>query len=146
MSQIPKQTVTNWEHFPHDADIGVRGYGSTCAEAFENAARALTAIVVPLETVVPAHRVAITCDAPDDEVLFVDWLNAIVFEMATRHMLFGDFRVEIADGALKGEAIGETVDRARHAPTVEPKGATFTTLKVGRQPDGRWFAQCVVDV
>ena len=34
-----------WEHFPHDADIGVRGWGATPAEAFEQAALALTAVV-----------------------------------------------------------------------------------------------------
>jgi SHS2 domain-containing protein len=31
-------------------------------------------------------------------------------------------------------------------PAVEPKGATLTALKVERQDDGAWVAQCVVDV
>ncbi len=34
-----------WEHFPHAADVGVRGFGKTPAEAFEQAALALTAVV-----------------------------------------------------------------------------------------------------
>jgi SHS2 domain-containing protein len=29
---------------------------------------------------------------------------------------------------------------------VEIKGATFTALLVRQQPDGRWVAQCVLDV
>jgi tRNA nucleotidyltransferase (CCA-adding enzyme) len=29
---------------------------------------------------------------------------------------------------------------------VEIKGATFTELKVGQDEQGRWLAQCVVDV
>ena len=33
-----------WEHFPHDADVGVRGFGPTPAEAFAQAALALTAV------------------------------------------------------------------------------------------------------
>jgi len=37
-----------WEHFPHEADIGVRGFGATPAEAFEQAALALTAAVTYL--------------------------------------------------------------------------------------------------
>ena len=32
-----------YEHFPHDADIGVRGFGASEAEAFEQAALAMTA-------------------------------------------------------------------------------------------------------
>ena len=41
---------------------------------------------------------------------------------------------------------GEAIDRARHEPAVEPKGATYTELKVMQQEDGRWCAQCIVDV
>ena len=34
-----------WEHFPHDADIGVRGIGQIRSQAFEQAALALTGVV-----------------------------------------------------------------------------------------------------
>ena len=30
--------VPSWEHFAHDADIGIRGWGATPAEAFAQAA------------------------------------------------------------------------------------------------------------
>jgi SHS2 domain-containing protein len=30
-----------WEHFAHEADVGVRGVGATRAEAFEQAALAM---------------------------------------------------------------------------------------------------------
>ncbi len=61
--------------------------------------------------------VAIECEAEDDEVLLVDWLNTLVFEMATRLMLFSQFTVHIEDGRLQGQAVGEAVDVARHRPT-----------------------------
>ena len=35
-----------WEHYPHEADIGVRGYGASLGEAFEQAALAMTGAVV----------------------------------------------------------------------------------------------------
>ena len=135
-----------WSHFPHEADIGVRGHGEDAAEALANAARAMTAAIVPLESIRCVQSVPIACDAPDLELLLVDWLNAVIYEMATRGMLFGDFRVAIEGGSLSAEAYGEPVDRVRHAPAVEPKGATMTALRVQRGPDGRWVAQCVVDV
>lgn len=146
MPEEAARAAPNWEHFSHKADIGIRGFGRSLEEAFENAARALTAAIVPLETVAPKRSVAINCQAPDVGVLFVDWLNAIIFEMATKQMLFRDFSVQIADGTLTGEARGEPVDVTNHAPAVEPKGATFTALKVGRDADGHWTAECVVDV
>jgi tRNA nucleotidyltransferase (CCA-adding enzyme) len=134
-----------WEHFSHDADIGVRGFGPSVSTAFEQAAMALTAVVTDAE-VAPRIRVAVACQAPDLELLLAEWLNAVIYEMAVRHMLFGRFAVRISGLRLDGELWGEPVDRDRHAPACEAKGATFTALRVARGADGVWAAGCVVDV
>lgn len=135
-----------WEHFPHDADIGVRGCGATLSQAFEQAAIALTHIVTDTEVRL-SDEVTVTCKAPDAELLLVEWLNAVIYEMAVRRMLFGRFVVTIdADLRLHGTLWGEPVDIPRHAPAAEPKGATCTALRVARQPGGCWTAACVVDV
>lgn len=136
----------DWQHFAHGADIGVRGWGATPAEAFEQAALGLTAVVTDPAAVRPARSVSIECRAPDAELLLYEWLNTLVFHMATQRMLFAEFSVTISGGELSAEARGETVDVARHAPAVEVKGATFTELAVRRETDGRWCAQCVLDV
>lgn len=135
-----------WEHFPHGADIGVRGRGATLAQAFEQAAVALTAVVTDPRLVRPTTRVEIVRAAPDAEFLLVDWLNALVYEMATRNMLFGRFAVTLDGNTLRATAWGEPLDRTRHAPAVEVKGATYTALAVRKDDDGQWDAQCVVDV
>ncbi len=134
------------EHFPHGADVGVRGIAHTKAQAFEQAALALTEIVTEVGSIVPEETVEIECAAPSDGLLLADWLNRVIYEMAVRHMLFGRFTVTIENGHLRARAWGEKIDRARHAPAVEPKGATFTALKVERRSDGAWVAQCVIDV
>lgn len=134
-----------WEHFSHGADIGVRGRGDSRDQAFAEAARALTSVVTDIETVGRWMGVPIKCSAPDDELLLVDWLNAVIFEMATRRMLFGRFDVQIADHGLAAIAWGEPVDVDRHHPAVEPKGATFTSLRVATE-SGAWLAQTVLDV
>jgi tRNA nucleotidyltransferase (CCA-adding enzyme) len=64
-------------------------------------------------------------------------------------MLFGHYEVAIrqnGDCCLEGRAWGEAVDRQRHRPIVEVKGATFTALSVKQDADGLWRAQCIVDV
>lgn len=136
----------HWEHFAHESDIGVRGIGPSCAEAFEQAALALTAIVTDPAGVKAAVKVELARAAPDAELLLVDWLNALIYEMATRRMLFGHYEVRLVDGRLDAIAWGETVELSRHRPAVEPKGATYTALAVRRREDGSWLAQCVVDV
>ncbi|NIO40559.1 MAG: archease [Burkholderiales bacterium] len=135
-----------WEHFEHKADVGVRGIGATQAQAFEQAALALTAIVAQLDLVEPRQQVHIEAKNNDPELLFVDWLDALIYEMATRKMLFSRFSVVIRADQLKATVWGEPIDVKRHQPSVELKGATLTELKVARQDRGQWIAQCVVDV
>jgi tRNA nucleotidyltransferase (CCA-adding enzyme) len=135
-----------WEHFPHVADMGVRGIGATVERAFEQAALAMTAVITDPARIEPREEVAVACEAPDEELLLAEWLNALVYEMSTRKMLFSRFSVQFEGFRLAGKAWGERVDPARHHPAVEVKGATYTELKVSKQKDGTWVAQCVVDV
>ncbi len=124
----------------------MRGIGATQAQAFEQAALALTAIVAQLDLVEPRQQVHIEAKNNDPELLFVDWLDALIYEMATRKMLFSRFSVVIRADQLKATVWGEPIDVKRHQPSVELKGATLTELKVARQDRGQWIAQCVVDV
>ncbi len=135
-----------WEHFDHMADIGVRGIGATPAEAFAQAALALTAVVTDPSRVDCTERVEIELKHDGDlELLLVDFLNAIVYEMAVRSMLFGKFEVSIGPTWLRASLWGEKVDRVKHQPAVEVKGATYTELKAAEE-NGLWVAQCVLDV
>ena len=134
-----------WEHFPHDADVGLRGFGPSIEVAFEQAALALTGIVTDVE-VAPTTRVEVTSEAADIELVLVEWLNAIIYEMAVRSMLFGRFEVKITGTQLKGILSGEPIDQAKHLPVCEPKGATYTALRVAQGSDGLWSAGCVIDV
>ena len=134
-----------WEHFEHKADIGVRGFGNTLAEAFEQAAIAMTAVVTDPALVQATASISIACGDGDNDALLYDWLNALVYEMATRKMLFSKFDVLIDDGRLEAAAHGEAIDIERHQPSVEIKGATYTELAV-YQEEQQWIAQCVIDV
>lgn len=126
--------------------MGVRGFGDSLGEAFAAAATAMTAVITEPSGVAPLERVELECSAPNPEVLFYDFLNAIVFEMAVGGRLFSRFHVSIAGDSLHAEAWGEPVSRERHQPSVEVKGATFTQLCVRQADEGHWMAQCVIDI
>ena len=146
---MPEGAVSagHWEHYAHDADVGVRGHGDSKAEAFRQAALGMMALAVEAGTVESRTQVGIACQAPDDVVLLVDWLNAVILEMAADGLVFGDFAVKTRNGALSAQASGEPVERSRHAVGVELKGATFTDAAVRQDPEtGAWTAQCIVDV
>jgi SHS2 domain-containing protein len=58
----------------------VRGIGAEPAEVFANAARATTAVLVPLVDIECDQAVEFASTAPDLEVLLVDWLNVVTYE------------------------------------------------------------------
>ena len=140
-----------FEHFEHGADVGVRGFGATPAEAFEGAAHALFALLAEKPFSVRAvAQVRIELEAPGLEELLVAYLNELISLADSRRLVFGEFAVQIEGGGagpyrLSAQARGEPFDPDRHDWTVQPKGATYTSLRVARE-DGRWVAQCVVDV
>ena len=138
--------MASWEHFSHGSDIGVRGIGNSAEEAFEQAAIALTAVVADVGAIGQSEIVEVRCDAPDLELLLVSWLNAIIYEMAVRRMLFSNFRITLEGYSLTGTLAGEKLDPERHQVAVEAKGATVTALRVTRNQEGQWLAQCVIDV
>jgi tRNA nucleotidyltransferase (CCA-adding enzyme) len=141
-----KTRRTGWQHYPHQADIGIRGFGATKEQAFEQAAVALTAVITQPDKVAAKEEVMVRCSAPDDELLLVDWLNGLLYEMDTRQMLFGRFEVKIDGSELAGRAWGEKIDVSKHDPVVEVKAATYTELSVRQDEKGAWTAQCIVDV
>jgi tRNA nucleotidyltransferase (CCA-adding enzyme) len=135
----------NYETFEHEADIGIRGFGKTEAEAFENAAVALFSVMVNVHAVEASEKRSVTVSAPDHELLLVEWLNALLTLSDIEHMVFSKFTVKMEGTSLSGTAWGEKLEHERHEPDVEIKGATYHMLKV-MEADGRFIAQCVVDV
>jgi SHS2 domain-containing protein len=135
----------DYETFEHGADIGIRGFGRTMAEAFENTAIALYSVMVNIPAVEASEKRSVTVSAPDNELLLIEWLNALLSLSDIEHMVFSKFKVTMEGTSLAGTAWGEKLDQERHEPNVEIKGATYYMLKV-TEADGRFVAQCVVDV
>src|SRR3989304_2555566 len=109
-----KMKKPRWEHFPPQADIGIRGLGSTKEQAFEQVALALTAVITDIDKVKPEQKVEITCQAADDELLLLDWLNGLLYEMDIYKMLFSRFDVHIDKNKLSATAWGQKMDISRH--------------------------------
>ena len=135
----------NWEHYSHTADMGIRGFGESMEEAFAAAAMALAAVNVDPKKIEQKQKIEVICMERDRELLLISWLNSLLYEMATRKMLFSKFHVEIKDGQLTGCAWGEKLDIQKHKPIMEIKGISYSDLKV-TQENGKWIAQCIVDV
>jgi SHS2 domain-containing protein len=138
-----------FEYLEHTADIGIRGIGETVEEAFCEAALALFNLMVDLEEIVPKEAVYVTVEAQQLDLLLVEWLSGLLVKKDLEGILLSRFHVDIRttnDGfSLRGEGWGEPLDLKRHRPKTEVKGVTYAGLRVQKE-DGRWLAQCVVDI
>lgn len=128
------------------ADIGIRGWGPSLNIAFEQAALAMSAVITSPDDIKPVLETHIHCEAESHDILFMDWLNALIYEMSVNKILFSQFDVTINQSKLDAKIRGEKINIKRHQPSVEIKGATFTELKVAKENNGSWIAQCVIDV
>ena len=138
-------SMKTYETFEHRADIGIRGYGKRVEISFENGAKAMFSVMADIHEVKAQDRKEVSCEAPDIEYLFVEWLNNLLSVSHLNGMVFSSFKVEIIGNKLKGSAWGEHIDTGRHKLMTEVKAATYSMLKVAKEND-IYVAQCVVDV
>jgi SHS2 domain-containing protein len=137
--------LERWEHYEDGGTgIGVRGFGDTEGDAFEQAALALTAAVTDPASVAPRELVVLHCDAPTEDLLLESWLDAVRRRMKSSRMLFSRFEVRLDGLRLTAHAWGEPVNPERHPLRLELKRARPHTPRVARHGEG-WIAQAIMD-
>jgi len=134
-----------YKYFDHKADIGIVGIGESLEEAFQEAAKAMFNVMFDIKKVDKVKKIEISCDASNEEELLVEWLNRLLAEATINNMVFSDFLVKIRNNALTGTARGEAINFKKHSVKIEVKAATYSQLKIEAK-DGKFIAQCVVDV
>lgn len=135
-----------WEHLLRGPQQVVRGEGRSPEEALEQAAVALCALVTDPASVEVREEVEVECDAADLDRLVADWLGSVLHNMAARRLRFRCFAVRLDGRRLYGLAFGEHVDPARHAASGSVRGVLPAGASVRRVADGRWTAECAVEV
>lgn len=135
-----------FETIEHTADIGVRAFGSSLEEAFENAAVGMFSLITDLDSVNASDEYPVDVVAEDTETLLVEWLNELLYLFESSSVLFCKFRVlELSGTALKAIAGGEPFDPGRHRLEADIKAVTYHMLKIAKL-DGTWSAAVVFDV
>jgi SHS2 domain-containing protein len=138
--------MASYEVIEHTADIGVRSFGNTEAEAFENAAVGMFSLIADLESVQPSREFPISVEAEDRETLLVEWLNELLYIFESNGVLLSRFRItDLSETRLQGTAAGEPVDDSRHELKADIKAATYHMLKVIKNDTG-WRTEVIFDV
>jgi len=130
----------------HTADVGIRAYGESEAEAFQNAAFAMFSLIAELDKVADSTCLEIKVSSQDHETLLVGWLNELLYLYESQKVLLTRFEItRLEENYLEAMAYGETIDRRRHVLVTDIKAATYHMLSVNKTPDG-WIAEVIFDV
>jgi len=136
--------MKHYELIDHTADVGVKAYGKTVAEAFEHAAKAMFDIITDTSTIHPVGEYHIQLEAPDLEQLLVDWLSKLLFLNDAENLVFGKFQVTIDANRLSAHVFGEKYNNKKHKMGVEIKAVTYHILQVNKKDP--IFVQVLFDI
>ena len=135
-----------FEIIEHTADVGIRAFGASETELFENAAIGMFSLISDLGKVGEDNVCNIEIEAEDRETLLVEWLNELIYLYDSQELLLKRFRVtSLKETALRGIAYGEHIDPSRHDLNEDIKAATYHMLKIKKGSDG-WIAEIIFDV
>jgi SHS2 domain-containing protein len=135
----------DFEIIEHTADVGIRAYGESQAEAYANAARGMFSLIAELDTIRPNLSRQVKVEGSDCEDLLVAWLNELIFLFETQRVLFSRFDIKsISDTHLQARCRGEKVDPHRHEIKIGIKSATYHMLKV--EQNAGWQVQVILDI
>ena len=135
-----------FEILEHTADVGIRAFGSTRAELFENAALAVQSLALDPAAIEEKAAYALTATGEDPESLLINWLNEVVYYLDGKRIAMSRFAVSVTDStAVEGQAWGEPRDPQRHPAQLVIKAATYHQLSI-REDNGRWTAEVYLDV
>lgn len=127
-----------FEVVEHTADVGIKAYGETLTEAFENAALGMFNIITDPSKVGLQQDFEVMIEGEDLKTLLHEWLSQLLILSQVNGMLFSGFRVEMRPlqygMGLTGWAIGEPADPRKHVYKTEIKAVTHHMLEVREQP------------
>ena len=128
--------MKRYEQFSHTADIGVRVFGKTLKELFENAAFAMFDILADLEGLKGEITQDFELTAPNHEELLISWLEELLYNFYTKSIIFYKFEVkELSGDFLRAKAFGRLVSKNRNRLKTEIKAATYYNLKIIKKDD-----------
>ncbi len=136
--------MKKYDLIDHTADVGIKAYGETVSEAFENAAIGMFDIITDNSTINSIGQYEIQLNAPDLEQLLVDWLSELLFLNSAKNLVFGKFNIIVKNTDLTAQIFGEEYNTSKHKKGTEIKAVTYHMLKVNKKEP--YYVQVLFDI
>ncbi len=135
-----------FEVLDYTADVGLKAYGVTLKEVFENAATGMFSLITDLNNVKSVLYDEVFVEAEDRESLLVEWLNELLYRFEVKYKVYKRFEMLEWDEEhrLRARVYGEPLDLGRHEIKTQIKACSYQMLRV--EHDDIWSAQVIFDV
>jgi SHS2 domain-containing protein len=136
----------HFDYFEHTADIGIRGYGASYAEALEAAARGMMAQICDASKMTVTTVMTVTIQQSSLEDCTVRFLNHLIFLFETSKFVPLEYTLTQPDEfAITAVLQGDTFNQERDEFIQEIKAATYHQFKITHN-DNLWMIQVIVDI
>jgi SHS2 domain-containing protein len=131
-----------YQEIEHTADWQLKAWAVDIPHLFEQAALGMYDLSGVQLAPEPRVTQDLSLDAPDREILLVDFLSELLYLGETENLGFDDFDLQVEDAVLHAKIKGATIQ----SQTKEIKAVTYHNLKIEKGPDDVWEVNIVFDV
>ena len=130
-----------FEIIDHTADVGIKAWGNTLTELFENAARGMFAVIAG-EAYKPQgseieKNIEIYKNTDSFEETLVNWLSELLYIFNREKIYFSDFKIlSLNNNGIEAQASGINLDLYQSNLYREIKAVTFHNLKIEEDVNG----------
>jgi len=140
-----------YEIIEHTADVGLKVFGKTRVELFQNAALGMFFLITGCSRImkqgITKKNYKVECKAADLEDLLVSWLSDLLYIHNTEYVILDDFVVKkLTEYNILAESKGIKIREFNVQIKNEIKAVTYHGLKVFRSKSGKWKATLIFDI
>ncbi len=140
----------DYEIIEHTADIGLKVFGKTKKELFQNAARGMFFLITG-SSIFPGQKNrqswTVKCEASNIEDLMVSWLSELLYIHNTDFVIFDNFIFKcLSSYFVQAEVWGTKIKEYPYHIEKEIKAITYHRLQIFKNEKGQWEANIVFDI
>ena len=143
--------MKRYEFFPHTADVKFRAYGKTMARAFDNAAYALTSVMIDSKKVKAIQTKKIIIESEDEKALLYDFLEKFLILFDSEGFLLHEIKNLKISGeskkrklVLTADLIGD-IDLGKYEVDTHIKAVTYEDMLIDEEKEG-FILQVILDI
>lgn len=140
--------MKKYELLDISGDVGLKIWGKTLEELFENAAEGMYSLITNARQIKEKKTIGFVTESSSLESLFVSWLNELIFHFDTYGFIGKAIKIDslsLSKYRLNASVSGEDYNPQKHESKLLIKAATYHNLRIEKTGD-IYKAEIIFDI